>query len=88
MRIVLLLSVTCMGYAMENQAINETRPLIGPHQENTIQSTVQHCCDYHGGKLLLCGVLTCIGGLAGAGCWHAGGIEAAKAASAIAQVMQ
>lgn len=89
MRIVLLLSVTCMGYAMENQAINrEERPLIQVQQEHPVQDAMTHCRDYHCGKLIMCGVLTCAGGLVGAGCWYAGGIDALRASSAVAQVMQ
>jgi hypothetical protein len=88
MRFLLLLSVTCVGYAMENQTINEGQLLIGVRQENPIRNAAQHCCDHHGGTLVMCSVLTCIGGFVGIGCWHAGGVGAAKSAGAIAQIME
>lgn len=93
MRILLLLSITCMGYAMENGAINhdgEDQPLFHFQQreENLCCRNARWCCDHHGGTLIVCGSLLCVGGFGGLACWAAGGAKAIKASSVIAQVMQ
>ena len=92
MRMLLLLMVTCLGYAMENspptQAINaahEQQPLLNVHgnEENLIRGAIIHCADHYAGAVICCGSMLCMGGIVVLGCWHAGGASAIKASRAV-----
>lgn len=97
-RFLLLLSVTCMGYAMNNgrfaDAINgpqynENQRLLNRQrdQENCVQAAVRYCTDRRAGALIVCGNCLCAG-LIGVACWHAGCVDAGQASRIVAQVMQ
>jgi hypothetical protein len=96
MRLLLLLAVGCIGYAMENNppaainTANEQQPLLNIqlNRENPIRQAAIDCADRYGGIGIVCCSLLCIGGLVGVGCWHAGAVGAAKASSVVVGTMQ